>query len=169
MADRNGRPLAGRAEGALLLAAPVVFALHVYEEYPAFIPWMNRRVSVSMTTEGFALVNGAAFLVTLVLALAAALRGGRALALGLLAWLSFLMLANGTLHLLGTAIDGAYSPGAITSAVLYLPYFALAFAACRRVGGGIPPRTALLAAALGALPMLAQGAGVLFGGRRLLW
>jgi hypothetical protein len=157
------------AERRLLLAAPVVFAAHVYEEYPAFIAWMNRRVSVPMTTEGFALVNGAAFLVTLVLAVAAAWRGGRALTLSLVAWLAFLMLANGTLHLLATGLDGAYSPGAITAAVLYLPYFALAFAACRRVGGGVSLRAAVLAAALGALPMLAQGAAVLVGGRRLLW
>jgi hypothetical protein len=156
-------------DARLLLLAPVVFALHVYEEYPAFISWMNRRVSAAMTAESFALVNGTAFVVTLVLALATALGRGRGLALGLVAWLSFLMLANGVLHLLATAIDGVYAPGAITSALLYLPYFALAFPACRRIGGAIPVRPALIAAALGALPMLAQGGGVLLGGRRLLW
>jgi hypothetical protein len=156
-------------DARLLLLAPVVFALHVYEEYPAFISWMNRRVSAAMTAESFALLNGTAFVVTLVLALATALGRRRGLALGLVAWLSFLMLANGVLHLLATAIDGAYAPGAITSAFLYLPYFALAFSACRRIGGAIPLRPALIAAALGALPMLAQGGGVLLGGRRLLW
>jgi hypothetical protein len=157
-----------RAARRLLLLAPVVFALHVYEEYPAFIEWMNRRVSQPMSVETFALVNGGALLVTLVLATSTALAGGRALVLALVAWLSFLMLANGLLHLLATAIDGAYAPGAISSGLLYLPYFALAFGACRRLGG-IPWRAALAAAALGALPMLAQGASVLGSGRRLLW
>jgi hypothetical protein len=162
-------PRPGSRETRLLLVAPVVFALHVYEEYPAFIEWMNRRVSPAMTAESFALVNGMAFVVTLLLALATVLGRGRGLALSLVAWLSFLMLANGVLHLLATAIDGAYAPGAITSALLYLPYFALAFSACRRIGGAIPLRPALTAAVLGALPMLAQGAAVLLGGRRLLW
>jgi hypothetical protein len=152
----------------LLLLAPLVFALHVYEEYPAFIEWMNRRVSVPMTTETFALVNGAAFLVTLTLAVSAALRPSRTLALVLVGWLSFLMLANGTLHLLATAIDRAYCPGAITAAALYLPYFALAFAACRRIGP-LSMRAGITAAAIGALPMLAQGVGVVVVGRRLLW
>jgi hypothetical protein len=67
------------------------------------------------------------------------------------------------------AIDGAYAPGAISSALLYLPYFVLAFGACRRLGRGIGLEAALAAALFGALPMLAQGASVLGTGRRLLW
>lgn len=59
-------------------------------------------------------------------------------------------------------------PGALKGGLLYLPYFALAFAACRRIGG-TTLRPALVAALLGALPMLAQGAAVLRAGRRLLW
>jgi hypothetical protein len=78
------------------------------------------------------------------------------------------MLANGTLHLLASAIDGAYCPGAITAAALYLPYFAFAFAACRRIGS-LSLRAGITAAGIGALPMLAQGVGVLIVGRRLLW
>ena len=159
---------AARFSRPCLLLAPLIFALHVYEEYPAFIEWMNRRVSVPMTTETFALVNGSAFLVTLTLAGSAALWPGRGLALGLIGWLSFLMLANGALHLLATAIDGAYCPGAITAAALYLPYFAIAFTACRRIGS-LSLRAGIAAAAIGALPMLAQGVGVVVVGRRLLW
>jgi len=158
-----------RAARRIVLLAPLVFALHVYEEYPAFIEWMNRRVSQPMSAETFALVNGAAFVITLALAVTTALAGGRALALALVAWLSFLMLANGLLHLLATALDGEYCPGALSSGLLYLPYFALALGACRRLGGGIPWRAALAAAGLGAVPMLAQGAFVLGAGRRLLW
>jgi len=47
-------PGPGSCEARLLLLAPVVFALHVYEEYPAFIEWMNRRVSAAITAEWFA-------------------------------------------------------------------------------------------------------------------
>jgi hypothetical protein len=164
------RPARGRL---VLLLAPVVFALHVYEEYPAFIGWMNRRVDPPLTPERFAAINGTAFVITLALAWATALLGGRALALALVAWLGFLMLGNGILHLLATALDGAYAPGALTAAVLYLPYFAIAFAACRRIGGDagaeLGRRPALVAAALGALPMFLQGASILGAGRRLLW
>lgn len=84
----------------VLLAAPLVFAAHVYEEYPGFIAWMNARVSAPLTHETFALVNGTAFLVTLVLSAATALAGGRGLALALVGWLSFLMLAQGAAVLL---------------------------------------------------------------------
>ena len=161
-------PASVRSSRQVLLLAPLVFALHVYEEYPAFIEWMNRRVSVPMTAESFALVNGSAFLVTLVLAGLAALRPGRGIALVVVGWLSFLMLANATLHLLATAIDGSYCPGAITSAVLYLPYFSFAFTACRGIGD-LSGRAGATAAVMGALPMLAQGVGVLLIGRRLLW
>lgn len=164
----GAEPRKERARRVLLLA-PVVFALHVYEEYPAFIDWMNRRVDQPMTVERFTAINGSAFAITLALSVAAAFLGGRATALALVAWLAFLMLANGILHVLATAIDGAYAPGTLTSAVLYLPYFAIALAACRRVGDGIGWRPALVATLLGALPMLLQGAGVLTGGRRLLW
>jgi hypothetical protein len=161
-------PVRLRSQRLILLLAPLVFALHVYEEYPAFIEWMNRRVSVPMTTESFAVVNGAAIVVTLIVAGVAAIRPGRAAAIVIIGWLSFLMLANGTLHLLATAIERVYCPGAITAAVLYLPYFAWAFAACRRMGG-LSGRAGATAAAIGALPMLVQGVGVFLTGRRLMW
>jgi hypothetical protein len=161
-------PSAPRSQRLVPLLAPAVFALHVYEEYPAFVEWMNRRVSVPMTIESFAVVNGAAFVVTLVVAGMAVIWPGRAAAISVIGWLSFLMLANGTLHLLATAIERVYCPGAITAAVLYLPYFAWAFAACRGMGG-LSGRAGATAAVIGALPMLVQGVGVFLTGRRLMW
>jgi hypothetical protein len=152
----------------LVLLAPLVFALHVYEEYPGFIEWMARRTDVPMTVPEFVVINGVAFLVTLVLAGLSASRGSPTRSLVLLAWLAFLMLANGILHLVATAIDRAYVPGALTSGLLYLPYFAIVFASCRRTGG-IALGSALRATLLGTLPMLLQGAAILVSGRRLLW
>jgi hypothetical protein len=166
MEGATARPHRG-ARGLLLLAG-LVFALHVCEEATGFVEWMNRRLEAPMTMQEFVVNNAAALLVTLVLTGAIALGGGRGPALALVAWLSFLMLANGALHLVAAALERAYVPGALTAGLLYLPYFAVAFSACRRIGG-IGLRPALAAALLGALPMLAQGAAILGAGRRLLW
>ena len=66
----------------------------------------------------------------------------------------------------GTLRDGVFKIK--DRAVLYLPYFAWAFAACRRMGG-LSGRAGATAAAIGALPMLVQGVGVFLTGRRLMW
>ena len=148
--------------------APPIFLLHVLEEAPGFVAWFNRHVDVDLTFEGFVALNATGFLVTAALAALAATSPGRGPALGLLAWLGFLMLANGLLHIGATLYFGEYAPGAVTAALLYLPYFAWLFHALGtrlRIG----PGTRAAAALAGAVPMLAQGYAVLVEGRRLLW
>lgn len=150
------------------LLAPLILALHVAEEAPGLVQWLDRVVNVTMTTEAFVAINATGLLLTLILSGLAATTRDRAAALVLLAWLSFLMLTNGLLHVTATVLYRGYSPGLITAVVLYLPYFAW-YATWLRRSFSVAWSTLLATVALGAAPMLLQGYFVLFMGRRLLW
>jgi Protein of unknown function with HXXEE motif len=144
--------------------APPIFLLHFLEEGPRFLAWINSRVDPDLSYGWFLGLNGTALLATTALAATAAHSRSRGAALAFLCWASFLMLANGLLHLGATVYFGEYCPGSISAALLYLPYFAWLFAT---VGGNLKERGAVTLA--GAAPMLAQGYAVLFEGTRLLW
>lgn len=152
-----------------LLLAPVVFLLHVAEEAPGLVDWFNRHVQPPMTQPIFIVLNAGSFIITALLVLLAVTRGvGRWLALALVGWLSFLMLANGTLHVLASLWFREYVPGVVTAMVCYFPYFAVAFRILRDAAP-LSTRAAATAALIGAAPMLIQGGGVLLIGRRLFW
>lgn len=158
---RDTRLIAG-----LALLAPIIFILHVLEEAPAFVPWFNSLVEPDITQPVFLRVNGVAFLITVALSGALAATREPAIAVADLAWLGFLMFANALLHLTATVVHHRYSPGAVTAACLYLPYFALLFAAVsRRLR--VSWSAALAATVLGSLPMLAHGYLIVFRGSRL--
>ena len=104
--------------------------------------------------------------ITVVLALIVAATREPVAAVIDLAWLAFLMLANGVFHLTATLVHGLYSPGAVTAAILYLPYFAVFFSIIvkrLRISVGV----ALTATGLGALPMAVHGYLIVFQGSRL--
>jgi hypothetical protein len=155
-----------RAALWLAILAPVVFALHVVEEAPTFVAWFNRLVEPDITPANFVSVNGVASAVTAVVAAVLGLRrdagaGGLALA-----WFGLLFFCNGLFHLLASAVHRLYSPGAWTSAVLYLPFFAVLFyVVVKRLR--LPVRTALLVTLAGAVPMAVHGYLIIFRGSRL--
>jgi hypothetical protein len=87
-------------------------------------------------------------------------------AVALVAWFSFLMLANALLHIVGALNDRVYVPGLITAVMLYLPF------GVRLLWRIVQSRrlhaiTVATAAVLGALPMLAHGYLIIFRGSRL--
>lgn len=155
-----------RAAAWLAILSPVVFVLHVVEEAPGFVEWFNRLVEPDITPASFLSVNGVAFAVTVIVAIVLWLRrddgaGGLALA-----WFGLLFFCNGLFHLLATAVHGLYSPGAWTSALLYLPFFAVLFyVVVKRLR--LPVRTALLVTLVGAVPMAMHGYLIIFHGSRL--
>jgi hypothetical protein len=152
----------------LLSMAPLVLLAHVVEEAPGLIPWMNRRFELDLTMRYFITMSALGLIVTVALAVPRVGSGDRFRALGLIAWLSFLMLANGVVHLTASLLFREYVPGTVTAGILYLPYFVAATVTiCRNVG--IQPGAAVLAATLGAVPMLVQGLSILTGGGRVLW
>jgi hypothetical protein len=84
----------------------------------------------------------------------------------LAAWVGFLMLANGMLHIVGTIAHARYCPGVVTGTLLYLPYGVLLL---RRIVRDlqVSPVAVLGVAALGAMPMLVHGYLIVFRASRL--
>ena len=151
---------------ALLLLAPIVFGLHVVEEAPRFVAWFNSLVEPDITEGLFLAVNVVGLLITLAVAASLVVSSEKAVGLLGLAWFGLLFFANAILHLTATWVHQRYSPGSITGATLYIPYFVALFQLVRsRLGVSLP--TALLASAIGAAPMLAHGYLIVFRGSRL--
>ncbi len=151
-----------------LALAPLVLLAHVAEEAPGLVGWFERHVEPALTIREFWTFSAIGLLVTVALAVPSVRSRNYLLALGLISWLSFLMLANGVVHLMASLIFSEYVPGTVTACILYLPYFAAAtVTVCHN--SGVRARAAILAAAIGAVPMLAQAISIFTAGRRLLW
>jgi hypothetical protein len=149
----------------LILLAPLVFALHVAEEAPRFVEWFSEHAP-GMTPGSFWAINIFAFAVTVALTIVAWASRTSGAMTALLAWLSFLMLANGICHMGASLLERRYVPGTMTAALLYMPYFFwFARHTVREFRLAVPAAVAVVAA--GSIPMLIQGYLLLFEGRRL--
>jgi hypothetical protein len=105
-----------------------VFAvLHVTEEYVfpgGFMEWAKGkipRVAERITVKMAIVVNG----IFLLLCFAGVLFGGRYPMFALS--IAGLILVNGIIHVLSSIVTKSYSPGLITSLVLYIPYSVYSF------------------------------------------
>jgi len=149
-----------------ILLAPLIFACHFLEEAPTFVPWFNAHVSRGITSGLFWRVNLTALVITLiVVAIEWSSRSGFSLVL-VIAWFSFLVLANAIFHIVGAFVDRRYVPGLVTAIVLYLPYYSWLFVrGVKSKRAGIP--VLIVAEIIGAIPMLAHGYLILFRGSRL--
>lgn len=150
----------------LVLFVPLVFVAHVLEEAPGFVAWFNSLVPRGITQSTFLAVNATGLVITLVLVGLVAAARDPVSGLALAAWVGFLFLANGLLHLVGTIVHGRYAPGVVTGTVLYLPYGALLLRSIAR-DLAVDRRAVLGAAALGGIPMLVHGYLIVFRGSRL--
>jgi hypothetical protein len=150
----------------LAVALPLVFVVHVVEEWPGFVAWFDQQVRPPITQELFASVNVVGLLVTIVVA--AVLVSASNAAVGLLAvgWIGCVMLANGLFHLVATAVLGRYCPGVVTAGLLYLPTAGLLFWRVVRELG-VPPWAVAGVALLAGLPMYLHGYLIVFRGSRL--
>ena len=101
---------------------PAAFALHILEEYRAGFPtWVTQVLGGAFNDLAFAL-NNAAFLAIMVgLAIWVSKSDSRLASFLLIAWSSGNIFWDALFHVLTTAWFNRYSPGLITSAVLYLP------------------------------------------------
>jgi len=150
----------------LALALPAVFVLHVLEEAPDFVAWMNAHVEPDISDRTFLAVNVGAFLITLLVTALAVSARGRGTALVATAWVGFLMLANGVFHLTATIVDRAYAPGVVTSVLLYLPLCALLLRAVMKEFA-LSPAAVVAVALAGGMPMYIHGWRIVFEGGRL--
>lgn len=106
----------------LIWLMPAAFALHIVEEYQGGFPaWATHVLGGSFNNVAFAF-NNAAFLAIMVgLTIWVSKTGSRAATFFLIAWSSGNIFWDGLFHVLTTAAFNRYSPGLITSAILYLP------------------------------------------------
>jgi hypothetical protein len=150
----------------LAIALPVVFVVHVAEEAPTFVSWFNSLVSRHITQQLFLSVNLAALVITLVVALLVVTVPDPFTALVGVAWVGFLMLANGLFHIIGTVAHARYCPGVVTASLLYLP---LSVAFFRAAVGEFRLSPVLVAgvAVLSGVPMYIHGFLIVFRGSRL--
>lgn len=150
----------------LAFSLPVVFVLHVVEEAPLFVAWFNGRVTPPISQSSFLTVNAIAFVITLGIAVAISASLAPLQGLVGVAWISFLMLANGLFHLVATVAHGSYCPGVVTGVFLYLP---LSLLFMRRVAreAHVPALVVAVVALAGAMPMALHGYFIVFRGSRL--
>jgi Protein of unknown function with HXXEE motif len=100
---------------------PAAFALHIVEEYAGGFPvWATNVLGGRFNNVDFAF-NNAAFLTILVGLTVWVSKSGSRRASFLIAWSSGNIFWDGLFHVLTTAYFNRYSPGLITSSVLYLP------------------------------------------------
>ncbi len=150
----------------LVLLAPLVFCVNVLEEAPQFVPWFDSLVQRGISRELFLAVNVTAFVITVLVAVCVAATRNRPAMFVAVGWLGFLLFANAVFHLVATAVHAKYSPGAVTAALLYLPYFAW-FTILVHKRYAVALLNLLATALLGGLPMFVHGYPIVFRGSRL--
>jgi len=102
----------------LIWIMPGAFVLHIVEEYRGGFPaWVTHVLGGSFNGVAFAF-NNAAFLAIMV---GLAVWASKLAAFLLIAWSSGNIFWDALFHVLTTAWFNRYSPGLITSSVLYLP------------------------------------------------
>lgn len=150
----------------IILLAPLIFIGHFLEEAPGFVVWFNAHVERGISQPLFWRVNIAGLVITVVVVAAEWFARSALTAAVVVAWLSFLMLANALLHLVAAISDRAYVPGLVTAIVLYLPFYALVVNRIVR-NRRLAPSAVAVTAIVGALPMLVHGYLIVFRGSRL--
>jgi hypothetical protein len=150
----------------LLLAAPIIFIVHFMEEGPGFVTWFNAHVARGITEPLFWSVNYTALAITAAVAMLEWLGTSTLSAALAVAWLSLLMFANALFHVAAAIMDGAYVPGLVTALLLYLPFYAWFIARVIQLRR-LPRIAVVVAAGIGALPMLMHGYLIVFRGSRL--
>jgi len=149
-----------------ILLAPLVFILHVAEEAPGFVSWVNTLIDRDITLSLFLSVNLTGFVIVSGLCMLTAVTKEKVITLITLAWLGFMMFANALFHILATLVYQQYAPGTITSVILYLP-FVFWFSLGLLHKTGIKLIAIITALLIGSVPMAIHGYLIIFSGSRL--
>lgn len=145
--------------------APLILFIHFYfEEAPNFVDWLYTITSFWATQELFFKVNLNGLFITMLVALIVSFYCNRATLILAIIWLSFLMFANSIFHLTSTVVYNIYSPGSITSVILYLPYF-IWFIWLTIKYSKIKLSVVIVSIVLGCLPMFLMTYPIVFEGR----
>jgi hypothetical protein len=150
----------------VILLSPIIFLFHVLEEFPNLVNWLNSLVVNEIDLSTFLTVNVMGLVITISITLLMYSSRDKFFVFLTLLWLSFLMFANGIFHIAASLIHRSYSPGALTSLLIYIPYF-IWFTWLTRKEYNIKAIYLVVVILLGAFPMLLHGYFIIFEGRRL--
>jgi hypothetical protein len=143
---------------------PVAYALHVLEEAPGFAAWVRRHADRDYTDADFARINILGLVSTV--AATAALARGRC---GRFAYYTVVLsqqaLWNPVFHAGTTVAWREYSPGLVTSILLFWPLWTLATQRAVKAGD-LSPRQIIAAVAVGGAIHAAAIADQVFHVRR---
>jgi hypothetical protein len=137
----------------------VAFVLHVLEETPQFKKWVNRHISTRFTWRDFLVNNGLGLAATAGLCWAVCRDPTPSLVFAFFVLAVWQCGFNILFHVVTTAIYGTYSPGLITSLVLYPPliqYLSKLAARDELLGEDIALRAMLLGGVLHAIVVVVQ-------------
>lgn len=105
----------------VMLAVPIAYAIHVLEESFGFPQWVNMNISVAFTTDKFRLNNLIFLIISIFLTLTVYRYPRRIMLFCLLTWVSGLFFHNALFHIGGTLYFQDFSPGLISSVIIYIP------------------------------------------------
>ena len=122
--DDNARMRWHYRDRLLVWLLPLAYACHILEEwFGGFPEWLAVIVGSALPRPAFVVINTAAMAAMILAARAATQRESRG-------WMAIaiatILLVNGLAHILASVVTGTYSPGLVTSVVLYLPLAQLA-------------------------------------------
>jgi len=151
-----------------VLITPIIFILHVLEEFPSLVCWMNTLTDAGISQSFFITVNGFGLVITVFLSwMMYRISEGIMVILNII-WISFFMFANAIFHITASIVYHIYSPGMITSVIFYFPFFCwflLLVMKIYKIRFGL----ILLPVILGSIPMLVHGYFILFEGRIIIF
>lgn len=128
---------------------PLTHLVHMAEEYAAgegFPQWLSSTFVAHFSERDFLALNSVAWVAMALGALLASRRP--AVARVYLPALSALVVVNALAHVVGSAVTGRYSPGAVSGVLLWLP---LGLVTLRGEAARQPPGALVLSMALGVL------------------
>jgi hypothetical protein len=106
----------------LIWLLPAAFAPHIAEEYAGGFPWWVTHVlGGSFDNLAFAMNNALFMAIMLALTTWTSRSGSRLATFLLIAWASGNIFWDGLFHIVTTAAFDRYSPGLVTSSLLYMP------------------------------------------------
>lgn len=151
----------------LAIALPLAFLVHVAEEVPGILQWVNARVEPDLSMHLYVASAAAIFVITVAVAHLLSIARDRLAATIALAWVGFAIFGNAVYHLLTVYAEGGYVAGIVTASLIYLPVTALLIRAtvleCR-----MPVWAAVCVTVAGGIPDYFQAMRVVFEGRRFL-
>ncbi len=152
----------------VILLAPLIFVIHVLEEYSSVVSWVNSVIKQgSISQPVFIVANFIVLFFVILITVMMNRSDSAAPAFVAVFLLSSVMFANGLFHIIASIMLDSNCPGVITSIFLYLPFFTW-FVWIVMKKYKIDFQHVLFTILSGSVPMIIHGHFIIFRGTHLL-